>query len=71
MANESVTLERSAKESKPDIADRIYVGSGRGPNPIHKVGSAKQYATKSTGKVCNQAKFPTGNKTITAARKKD
>ena len=26
---------------------------------LHKVGSAKQYATKSCGKVCNQAKFPT------------
>lgn len=70
MANESVTLERSAKESKPDLADRIYVGSGRGANPIHKVGSAKQYATKSTGKVCNQAKFPTSGKSA-PMRKKD
>ncbi len=30
-----------------------------GRSMIHKVGSAKQYATKSTGRVCNQAKFPT------------
>lgn len=29
-----------------------------GKSMIHKVGSAKQYATKSTGRVCNQAKFP-------------
>ena len=37
---------------------------------IHKVGSAKQYATKSVvGRVCNQAKFPmSGSKS--APRKK-
>lgn len=29
-----------------------------GKSIIHKVGSAKQYATKGCGRVCNQAKFP-------------
>ncbi len=58
MANTSITIEPAAKPSTPDVADRIFVGPGRGANPIHKVGSAKQYATKSTGRMCNQAKFP-------------
>lgn len=41
-----------------DIADRIVNGNPR-KSMIHKVGSAKQYATKSVvGRVCNQAKFP-------------
>ena len=41
-----------------DIADRIVNGNP-GKSMIHKVGSAKQYATKSVvGRVCNQAKFP-------------
>jgi len=42
--------------------DRSVEGSVLNGNPgksmIHKVGSAKQYATKSTGRVANQAKFP-------------
>lgn len=59
MANTSVTNEPSVKPSTPDVTDRIFVGPGRGANTIHKVGSAKQYATKSVvGRVCNQAKFP-------------
>ena len=59
MANISVTNEPAAKPSAPEITDRIFVGAGRGANPIHKVGSAKQYRTKSVvGRVCNQAKFP-------------
>jgi hypothetical protein len=59
MANNSITIEPSAKPSTPDVADRIFVGPGRGANTLHKVGSAKQYATKSVvGRVCNQAKFP-------------
>jgi len=69
MANNSITIEPSTKPSTPDLNDRIFVGPGRGANTIHKVGSAKQYATKSVvGRVCNQAKFPTGKG---AARKKD
>lgn len=40
-----------------DIADRIVNGNP-GKSMIHKVGSAKQYATKGCGRVCNQAKFP-------------
>jgi len=40
-----------------DIADRIVNGNP-GKSMIHKVGSAKQYATKTIGRVCNQAKFP-------------
>lgn len=60
MPNNSVTISPSVKPSTPDVADRIFVGPGRGPNPIHKVGSAKVYRTKSVvGRVCNQAKFPT------------
>lgn len=43
-------------------------GGSPGPSTIHKVGSAKQYAVKSTGRVCNQAKFPSGK---SAARKRD
>ncbi len=59
MANNSITIEPSAKPAEPSINDRIFVGPGRGANTIHKVGSAKQYRTKSVvGKVCNQAKFP-------------
>lgn len=51
------------------ITDKIFIGPGRGPNPIHKVGSAKQYATKSVvGRVCNQAKFPLSK---SGPRKKD
>ncbi len=35
------------------------VNNQNGKSIIHKVGSAKQYATKSVvGRVCNQAKFP-------------
>ena len=41
-----------------DPASHILNGRGQGPSIIHKVGSAKQYATKGTGRVCNQAKFP-------------
>ncbi len=41
----------------PDPADRIVNGQ-LGKSMIHKVGSAKQYATKGCGRVCNQAKFP-------------
>ena len=53
-----------------EITDRIFTGPGRGANTIHKVGSAKQYATKSVvGRVCNQAKFPTAKNG--SARKKD
>jgi len=63
MANNSITDQPSVKPSAPtDHADRIFVGPGRGPNTIHKVGSAKQYATKTTGRVCNQAKFPMARK---------
>lgn len=58
MPNNSVTIEPSAKPSTPEITDRIYTGSGRGANPLHKIGSAKQFKMKSTGKVANQAKFP-------------
>ncbi len=58
MANISVTEQPAVKPSTPDHTDRIFVGPGRGANTIHKVGSAKQYAVKSTGRVCNQAKFP-------------
>ena len=68
MANNSVTIEPSAKSAAPDLNDRIFVGPGRGANPIHKVGSAKQYRVKSTGRVANQAKFPTRKE---SARKKD
>ena len=57
----SVKVTPSAPIRNDDIADKIVNGQP-GPNMIHKVGSAKQYATKSTGKVCNQAKFPTGAK---------
>lgn len=39
-----------------------------GQSMIHKVGSAKQYATKGCGRVCNQAKFPTSKG---GPRKKD
>lgn len=39
------------------LADRIVNGNP-GKSMIHKVGSAKQYATKGLGRVCNQAKFP-------------
>lgn len=67
MPNNAVTIEPAAKPSTPDVADRIFPGPGKGANTIHKVGSAKLYATKSTGRVANQAKFPT---TKTAARKK-
>lgn len=60
MANNSVTIEPAAKPSEPFISDKIFVGPGRGANTIHKVGSAKQYRTKSIiGRVANQAKFPT------------
>jgi hypothetical protein len=60
MPNNSITIEPSAKPAAPDLNDRIFVGPGRGANPIHKVGSAKQYRTKSVvGRVANQAKFPT------------
>lgn len=69
MANNSVTIEPSEKPSIPDVADRIFVGPGRGANTIHKVGSAKQYRTKSVvGRVCNQAKFPSDK---AASRKRD
>ena len=69
MPNNSVTIEPSEKPSTPDVCDRIFPGPGRGANTIHKVGSAKQYRTKSVvGRVCNQAKFPTSKG---AARKKD
>ena len=49
------------------VEGRILNGNP-GKSIIHKVGSAKQYATKSTGRVCNQAKFPMGGKS--PARKK-
>ncbi len=69
MANNSITIEPSAKPAAPEITDRIFIGPGRGANTIHKVGSAKQYRTKSVvGRVCNQAKFPSGK---SASRKKD
>lgn len=53
--------------SDHDIADKIVNGNP-GKSMIHKVGSAKQYATKSTGRVCSQAKFPTSKG---GPRKKD
>jgi hypothetical protein len=59
MANNSVTNEPSVQPSTPFVSDRIFPGAGKGPNTIHKVGSAKQYATKGVGRVCNQSKFPT------------
>jgi len=60
--------EKGAHNVTPLVTDRIYVGSGRGANPIHKVGSAKNYATKSVvGRVCSQSKFPK----LSVARKKD
>jgi hypothetical protein len=41
-----------------DPATHILNGNP-GKSMLHKVGSAKQYATKSVvGRVCNQAKFP-------------
>jgi hypothetical protein len=68
MPNNSVTIEPSTKPAEPSVNDRIFVGPGRGANTIHKVGSAKQYRTKSVvGRVGNQAKFPTGK----ADRKRD
>ena len=68
MPNNSVTIEPAEKPGTPCITDRIYVGPGRGANTIHKVGSAKQYRTKSIiGRVANQAKFPTDK----ASRKRD
>lgn len=46
-----------------DPASHILNGRGMGKSIIHKVGSAKQYATKSVvGRVANQAKFPTRKK---------
>lgn len=45
----------------PDPADHIVNGQP-GKQVLHKVGSAKQYATKSCGRVCNQAKFPMSEK---------
>lgn len=59
MANISVTDTPAVKPAAPtDHADKIFVGPGRGANTIHRVGSAKQYAVKSCGRVCSQAKFP-------------
>ncbi len=57
----SVKVTPNTTVRNNDIADKIVNGQP-GPNMIHKVGSAKQYATKTTGKVCNQAKFPAGRK---------
>lgn len=60
---------RSTPDTKPfgnDVADKIVNGNP-GKSVIHKVGSAKQYATKGCGRVCNQAKFPTAK---SSARKK-
>jgi len=57
----SVTNEPAAKLGD-SLPERIFPGPGRGANPIHKVGSAKQYRTKSVGRVCNQAKFPARKK---------
>ena len=69
MPNNSVTIEPAAKPSTPEITDHIFPGPGRGANTIHKVGSAKQYRTKSVvGRVCNQAKFPDDK---AAPRKRD
>lgn len=45
----------------PDPADHIVNGQP-GKQVLHKVGSAKQYATKGCGRVCNQAKFPMSEK---------
>ena len=61
----SVTNTPTAPGTNTDVADRIVNGNP-GKSIIHKVGSAKQYANKFLGRVCNQAKFPTKG----AARKK-
>jgi len=54
----SVKVTPSAPITSNDPASHILNGQP-GKSMLHKVGSAKQYATKSTGRVCNQAKFPT------------
>ena len=57
MANTSVTTVPHASIQPGSPEGHILAGPP-GKSMIHKVGSAKQYATKSTGRVCNQAKFP-------------
>jgi len=54
----SVTTKPTEAIQHSDPASHI-VNNQSGKSIIHKVGSAKQYATKSVvGRVCNQAKFP-------------
>ena len=55
---QSVKVVPAEQVRSNDPASHILNGPP-GKSVIHKVGSAKQYATKSCGRVCNQAKFPT------------
>lgn len=55
---QSVKVIPSESIKSNDPASHILNGPP-GKSVLHKVGSAKQYATKSCGRVCNQAKFPT------------
>lgn len=54
------TLTNIGHEPEDRSLEGKILNGNPGRSIIHKVGSAKQYSTKGCGRVCNQAKFPTG-----------
>lgn len=56
--------------NRPGNVEGHILNGPPGPSTIHKVGSAKQYATKGCGRICNQAKFPMSDRKAEPARKK-
>lgn len=65
---QTIKTEPSKPITSSDPASHI-LNNMSGKSTIHKVGSAKQYATKSVvGRVCNQAKFPMSEKSAPRKR---
>jgi hypothetical protein len=64
---QSVKVVPSTPVTSNDPASHILNGQP-GKVMLHKVGSAKQYATKGCGRVCNQAKFPMSDKSAPRKR---